>query len=128
MHKKIVTTCAASIQGRVLFKGGFYSRAGSIQGRVLFKGGFYSRAGYIQGRVLFKGGFYSRAGSIQVYHHNISSDIFVLFHNIRYVTYITHNRLITKCLHIFIAYKLVKVTVIYMATLNQYIMYCFPGL
>ena len=56
---------AASIQGRVLFKGGFYSRAASIQGRLLFKGGFYSRAASIQGRLLFKGGFYSRAASIQ---------------------------------------------------------------
>ena len=45
---------AASIQGRLLFKGGFYSRAASIfcfyeihaasnQRRLLLKGGFYSR-------------------------------------------------------------------------------------
>ena len=57
--------CAASIQGRLLFKGGFYSKAASIQGRLLFKGCFYSRAASIQGRLLFKGCFYSRPASIQ---------------------------------------------------------------
>ena len=49
---------------RLLFEGGFYSRADSIQGRILFKGGFYSRAASIQGRRLFKVGFYSRTASI----------------------------------------------------------------
>ena len=56
---------AASIPGRLLSQGGFYPRAASIPGRLLFRGGFYSRAASIPGRLPFQGGFYSRAASIQ---------------------------------------------------------------
>ena len=37
---------------RLLFEGGFYSRAAFIRGRLLFEGGFYSRAAFIRGRLL----------------------------------------------------------------------------
>ena len=32
---------------RLLFEGGFYSRAAFIRGRLLFEGGFYSRAAFV---------------------------------------------------------------------------------
>ena len=46
----------ATIRGRLLFEGGYYSRAATIRGRLLFEGGYYSRAATIRGRLLFEGG------------------------------------------------------------------------
>ena len=50
---------------RLLFEGGYYSRAATIWGWLLFKGGYYSRAATIWGQLLFEGGYYLRAATIQ---------------------------------------------------------------
>ena len=43
----------ATIQERLLFESGYYSRAATIRERLLFESGYYSRAATIQERRLF---------------------------------------------------------------------------
>ena len=48
----------ATIQGWLLFEGGYHSKVAIIRGWLPFKGGYYSRVATIQGWLLFEGSIY----------------------------------------------------------------------
>ena len=56
----------ATIRGRLLFQGGYYSRAVTIPGQLLFQGGYYSRVATVQEQLLFESGYYSSAAFISL--------------------------------------------------------------
>ena len=76
-NKPRLLLCFYFFCARLLFKGGFYSRAASIQGRLLFKGGllftYFADLMWLQ----FDGGFYSRKYGVVIYsvdEHNYFSN------------------------------------------------------
>ena len=66
-YSRVATIYFSSTAMWRLFEGGYYSRAATIRGRLLFEGGYYLFQLYrnvatIRGRLLFEGGYYSRCG------------------------------------------------------------------